>query len=145
MILSEELQEITAIVAEAGLPALAGDMIAYALAQPKSYFGEDSYGEEIREPQAQIDRAIDFLQFQLVAAESHVHEAESIATRFQENVATSIAFVPPSTLAEEGGESDSRIPAFFAEEKRKETWPLKHRALTIKALTSILNSLKSKD
>ena len=42
MLLPQELQELSAIVAEAGMPHLAGEMMAYALAEPLAYKGEDT-------------------------------------------------------------------------------------------------------
>lgn len=142
MFITEELQELLSIVADAGLPGLAGEMAAYALAHPKSSFGDDSEGAVKQEPSLQTARAIEFLRFHVSLAEVHIEEAQIIAGELQEGVFTKIAFVPPIEDGEKD-EENREARSLFAQKKRKEEWNEKHRSQTIKALSVLFDQIEN--
>jgi hypothetical protein len=145
VVLSEDLLKLTSVVAEAGLPALAGQMMAFALAQPETYYGDDDTQEKKREPESQISRAVEFLRFQIVVAETHIHEAELMAGKLQKENFTPIAYVPPSVSGEEKLEIAGKESELFSQMEHKENWSLKHRYLTIKALGALLDKINGEE
>jgi len=143
LLLSEELQELTSIVAEAELPHLAGEMMAYALSQPLLFWGDDLEGLERGGPEKPLARALEFLQFQLVIAETQITEAEEIATLLQENSPTTVAFVPPPPDEKRISEDDSTKD--FATQKRTESWSTMRRVRVTKALDRILTNIMQEE
>jgi hypothetical protein len=143
LLLPEELQELTSIVAEAGLPQLAGEMMAYALAQPVPYWGDDFEGLEQKEAEKPLVRALEFLHFQLVMAETQVTEAEEIATLLQERSPTTIAFIPPPLNEERTSEDEPAKD--FATLKRAEEWSTTKRVRVTRALDRIFTIIMQEE
>ncbi|PUB10736.1 hypothetical protein [Yoonia sediminilitoris] len=139
MLLPQELQELTAIVAEAGMPSLAGEMMAYALAEPLSHQGDDTEWQEVQESVDPLNRAVEFLRFQIVLAELHVAETEKIASDIQEQATAKIVYTPPSQLSETGFEDGSK--SVFAEKTRAEEWTSLRRHRVVTALDHILKHI----
>jgi hypothetical protein len=123
-------------VAEAGLPELAGQMMQFALAQPNEHWGDDTEKQVKLEPISQIERAIEFLNFQLLLPEEQIREAEEIATSIQEEVFTPIAFASALT-SEDDGEPVSQ----FGSKVRKASWSNVRRNRIIFALKSVLHNI----
>ncbi len=136
MFLTEDLTELTSIVAEAGLPEIAGEMLQYALARVTSPRCADTENEDKMEPISQITRAVDFLFFQLVLAERHVQEAEKIASDIQDQTDTSVMFIHGKS----SDVDDEPIPA-FAMSDRKESWSNSRRNRLITALEVALTNI----
>lgn len=142
--LPQELQELTAIVAEAGMPHLAGEMMAYALAEPLSYQGDDTEWQEMEEPTDPLERAVEFLRFQIVVAELQLAEAEKIASNLQEQETTKIVYSPPRQMSETAFEDEPT--SIFADKKRSEEWTSTQRLRVVYALNRILDKiLQDKD
>lgn len=142
MIISEELQELMLIIDQEGLSHLVGDMLAYALAPAVSRWGDDADGEDRTEPSNPLERAIEFLQFQLVVAENQIKEAEEVASTIQDGSETPIQF-NPARLDDIDAQEESVDP-IFASMKRSEEWSTtSEREEVINNLDSLLKEIKS--
>lgn len=138
MVVSEELQQIISVVAEAGFEHLVGDILSYALGQPNSFFeGGDDSGKYL-EPEGQILRAVDFLRFQTSIAEMHLNDAESFANNLLGGGNTSIAFLPSP---QDGSHPEGGSKSDFSEGLR-EKWDQNSRLENITNLETVLKDIE---
>lgn len=124
--------EISSILASEGFSELAGEMMRYALAVPQKLWGDDTKSEEWTEPGSQVDRAIEYLRFQLVLPEIQIREAEKIAAAIN-GPGTQFMFVRSDT-SDAGGEHAE----IFSYDDQKELWTASHRDRLIRALDALM-------
>lgn len=138
MRIKEELVAISSILADAGYPELAGEMMRYALAEPEKHWGDDTgFRDEVKST-SQVSRAVEYLSFQLLLPEKQIQEVEQIASSLN-NSDTPIVFVQPE-IAERDEPADK-----FSLSDRKEAWTSARRDRTVRFLESFLSQISKED